>query len=243
MRTAIPVIGGVIALAVVLVLYVRPELEPALPEDAPVSAKPDSAAPVAELTPATDASAPSTLSSGPAAQVTPDAVRSPLPGETPATPMAQMIADRQQNRIVRDAPGGGPPPGLAEGEREFAAEPVDPIWAPRAEADLLAKFAQMPGLKLIDLQVHCRSTMCRLQLTQPPAAPGQDGRTPFNILRDELDLTPRWIMAVVDGASAPGRPLPMKSIAYYWREGFARRECFKDGQPVTCSGGTDGRAD
>ena len=49
------------------------------------------------------------------------------------------------------------PPQMAAGEREFAAEPVDAAWAPGAEADVLAKFAQMPGLKLIDLQVGTKS--------------------------------------------------------------------------------------
>jgi hypothetical protein len=141
---------------------------------------------------------------------------------------------------VRDDPDAGRfPPGLAEGEREFAAEPIDAAWAPGAEADLLAKFAQMPGLKLIDLQVQCRSTMCQLQLTQPPATLRQDGLTPFTILNDQIDLTPRWMMVVVDGVGAPTGTQPIKSLAYYWREGFARRECFKDGQPTSCSDEAD----
>lgn len=237
MRKRIPVIGGAaIALAVVLVRYLSPQSEPAV-ADAAVSlpAEARAAARVAEPTPA-NAPARSAASSEYAAVTTPAALRAPLPGETPSAPMAQMLADHQRNMIVRgDASRGGLPPGLVEGEREFGAEPVDAMWAPGAEADLLAKFAQMPGLKLIDLQVQCRSTMCRLQLTQPPATPGQDGRTPFNVLHDEIGLTPRWIMAVVDGAGAPGRLLPMRSIAYYWREGFASRQCFKDGQPAICS--------
>ena len=119
--------------------------------------------------------------------------------------MAQLLGDRQQEF----------PPELAEGEREFAAEPVDATWAPGAEADVLAKFAQMPGLKLIDLQVECRSTMCRLQLTQPSGAPAPDGARPFNILLDSIGLEPRWMMAIGDRSSA------MRSIAYLWRDGFA----------------------
>jgi hypothetical protein len=157
--------------------------------------------------------------------------RAPLPGETPATPMTQLLADRQENLIVRDDPDrGGLPPGLVEGKREFAAEPIDATWAPGAEADLLAKFAQMPGLKLIDLQVECRSTMCRFQLTQP-AGPAAQGSPMALDLGKSMGLTPRWMMAVADRPGAP----TSRSIAYLWREGYARRECWKDGRPTTCS--------
>jgi hypothetical protein len=230
-----PVIGGsTIALAVALVWYLRPqpqeshesaEAAPAAAERAAEDATPRVGASSA---PQETAAAPIARNSEPAAGAVADATRSPLPGETPATPMAQLLADRQQNMIVRDAPGGAElPPGLVEGEREFAAEPVDGTWAPGAEAKLLATFAQMPGLKLIDLQVECRSTMCRLQFTQPPMSARPGGELPFNILRDEVGLTPRWMMAVVEGNGPPGpprpgdAPRPMKSIAYLWREGFA----------------------
>lgn len=236
MRKTIPVIGGAaIALAVVLVWRLLPEPEPVADAVLPLPAESDAAVRAEELTPAT-LPTPSTPSNEHAAVATPAAVRSPLPGETPSTPMAQMLADNQRNRIVRgDTSVGDLPPGLVEGEREFGAEPVDAKWAPGAEADLLAKFAQMSGLKLIDLQVHCRSTMCRVQVTQPPAPPGRRDRTPFSLLSDDLGLTPRWIVAVVDGAGAPGQTLPTKAIAYYSRDGFVPRMCFKDGHPATCS--------
>jgi hypothetical protein len=122
--------------------------------------------------------------------------------------MADLRAQRQ-----KDAP-----PQVAEGEREFAAEPVDAAWAAGAEADMLAKFAQMPGLKLIDLQVECRSTMCRLQLTQPGVPDGS--RQPFSLLRDSVGLEPRWMMVVPE----PGGPV--KSVAYLWRPGFAPSTVF-----------------
>jgi hypothetical protein len=194
--TAQIVSGATVGVAVALVWYFRPQPESSLAPDAPELPAPaeDIAVPrVDELSPAEAApeasAAPGNESAVAAAPAPP---RSPLPGETPTTPMTQMLADRQHNVIVRDDPAAGRfPPGLAEGEREFAAEPIDATWAPGAEADLLAKIAQMPGLKLIDLQVQCRSTMCQLQLTQPPATPRQEGLTPFTILNDEIDLTPR----------------------------------------------------
>jgi hypothetical protein len=107
---------------------------------------------------------------------------------------------------------------MAEGEREFAAEPVDATWASGAEAKLLSKYAEMPNLKLIYLQVECRSTMCRLQLTQPSAPGG--GPQPFNLLRDSTGLEPRWMIAI----GGPGGS--MKSVAYLWRDGFAGRDNF-----------------
>jgi hypothetical protein len=119
--------------------------------------------------------------------------------------MAQLLAEREKEF----------PPEVAAGEREFAAEPVDPTWAPGAEAEVLSKFAQMPGLKLIDLQVECRSTMCRLQLTQPTGAPDAGGGRPFNVLLDSIGHEPRWMMAIRDSSGA------MRSIAYLWRDGFA----------------------
>ena len=141
----------------------------------------------------------------------------PLPGETPATPMAQLMGERQN--IIRRAGAGNDefPTDVAAGEQEFAAEPVDASWAAGAEADLLAKFAQMPGLALVDLRVECRSTMCRLQMTQPRRVPAQDGDPrSFNILRDSIGLEPRWVTAAVSSRGGP-----MTSVAYYWREGFA----------------------
>jgi hypothetical protein len=119
--------------------------------------------------------------------------------------MAQLLAEREKEF----------PPEVAEGEREFAAEPVDATWASGAEAEVLSKFAQMPGLKLIDLQVECRSTMCRLQLTQPSGGPDAVGGRPFNILLDSIGYQPRWMMAIGDRSGT------MRSIAYLWRDGFA----------------------
>jgi hypothetical protein len=125
--------------------------------------------------------------------------------------------------------------GLVEGEREFAAEPIDATWAPGAEAELLGKFAQMQGLKLIDLQVECRSTMCRFQLSQPTGPAMEGSPSAFDVLNKELGLKPRWMMSVVD---RPGAPTG-KSIAYLWRDGFARRDCFEDGRPTPCSAESD----
>ena len=215
MRMTAPAIGvAAVVLALVLVWYFRPA-----PEPMPVSADaalPVQPSPVADASPAgivetSAAPAPAPVAESGASSA-PSVTRSPLPGETPSTPMANLQADLE----VR--------PEVAEGERRFAAEPVDATWAPGAEADLLARFAQMPGLQLIDLQVECRSTMCRLQLTQPRGGPAvEGGPRPFSVLRDSVGLEPRWMMAIGDGSST------MKSVAYLWRQGFGPQQAA--GQP------------
>jgi hypothetical protein len=246
MRMTAPAIGvAAVVLALVLVWYSGPDAEPPPDAQAPgVAPAPAVGAPAAAVASSearpVPAVPPDARLAEPVASSTPTPERAPLPGETPATPMTQMIADRQNNVIMRRTDAGdGIPPGLTQGELEFAAEPVDAAWAPGAEADLLAKFAQMPGLKLLDLDVECRSTMCRLQLTQPREPPPQGGAaspalTPFNLLRDSIDgAKARWMMVIGDGTG------PTRSVAYLWREGFARRDCYEDGRPTTCAAETD----
>jgi hypothetical protein len=127
------------------------------------------------------------------------------------------MADLMVNRD-RDVP-----PGLAAGEREFAAEPVDATWAAGAEADLLASIAQIPNLKLIAVRVECRSTMCRLELTQPSEDRVDGAPRPFNLLLDSIGYEPRWMMVIGD------RSRSIRSVAYLWREGFAAKS--ELGQP------------
>jgi|SRR5688572_15227373 len=209
MRLRAPAISGAaVVLAVALVWYLRPEGEPPGVDGgaAPVLTVPvtdDAAARVSDPEPATNPPSPVAENAvRPATSVE----RAPLPGESPSTPLANLFGDRQREG----------PPGLREGELEFAAEPVDAAWAPGAEADLLAQFAQIPRLALIDLQVECRSTMCRVQLTQPRGATAADGGPrPFNILLDSVGVKPRYMNMIGDQFGG------MKSVAYLWREGFA----------------------
>ena len=215
MRPLAPaIVGAAVAVAAILVWYFRPRAEaPSDPRNEAAFSQPTprESSPSARALNAGTSSADATLPSEALVVETgraPTPERAPLPGESPSTPMANLRAELQ-----RDVP-----PQVAEGEREFAAEPVDAAWAPGAEADMLAKFAQMSGLRLIDLQVECRSTMCRLQLMQPGTPDGS--RQPFSLLRDSVGLEPRWAMVV------PGPGGSMKSVAYLWRPGFAPATAF-----------------
>jgi len=122
-----------------------------------------------------------------------------LPGQTPVTPVAQLIEQR--------------PRSLTEGERVFSAEPVDATWAPDAEADILGRFARVNGLALIGLQVECKSTMCRLQVASPKSSSG-GGPDLFDFFNNSLGLKPRWVRAPVDGSGM------MQWVAYVGREGM-----------------------
>jgi hypothetical protein len=222
MRMTAPAIGGMaVVLAAALVWLFRPELPVALDDAAmPQPVVETAAAASRSSAPAVEPPAPEALATEPAASSPPAPERSPLPGETPATPMADIVTERQN--MIRRAGAGGPgnefPPQIAAVEREFGTEPVDQTWAPGAEAAVFAAFAQMPGLKLVDQQVECRSTMCRIQLTQPGSAVTSGERPPFNILSDSLGLRPRFVMMVGAGSTS------QRSIGYFWREGLAPSE-------------------
>jgi hypothetical protein len=208
MRPTAPAIAGAaVALAAAFAWYFRPHAEPpvvpsneaALPQPTPLASS--AGARLAEAARRSADAAPRGQALAVETRLAPTLERAPLPGETPSTPMANIMTDRQ-----RDVP-----PQLVEGEREFAAEPIDRTWAPGAEADIFAKFAQVSGLKLIDLHVECRSTMCRVQLMQPS---GIQART-FQALLEPVGLEPRWMVTIKDYTG------PIKSIAYLWREGLA----------------------
>ena len=220
MRMTAPAIGGsAVVLAAALVWLFQPEPravlegEPELesePVAEPAPAIPLGSEPVLEPR-ARDSSAAEPVANPPAGLE-----RAPLPDETPQTPMVELVTE-QQNMIVRrdGATAVDATPDILAGEIEFAAEPIDSTWASGAEAEVLGKFAQMPGLKLIDLQVECRSTMCRIELTQPNHGAPDGSPLSFNILRDSLGLEPRWMMMVGSGSTA------LRSVGYFWRDGFA----------------------
>ena len=129
------------------------------PPVAPVVATPESGS-----TPATD-NAP-VLSHQPAAN---DPAEPPvLPDQVALTPMEQKA---QSARALVD-------PGMAGIEQAFAAERVDPLWATGMERNILDQLAQT-NLKLVTMQVECRTAMCRVQLVEPPSK-----RPDMNAFRD-----------------------------------------------------------
>jgi hypothetical protein len=91
---------------------------------------------------------------------------SPLPHPRSTDPMTQ-------------APGGATPAPPttepADAEKVFVAEAVDPAWAAGMEATLYEQIGEIAGKDLVTVNTECRTTLCRLQVTQ--RVPMQAGRS------------------------------------------------------------------
>jgi len=152
MRKVLIAIAVLIVVVWLLPWYLEPDGQIQVPPPiAPVVATPENGS-----TPAT-ADAPA-LSDQPAAS---DPVEPPvlLPDQVSLTPMEQKA---QSARALID-------PGLASIEKAFAAEAVDPLWASGMEGNVLSHIAQAKSLQLVTMQVECRTSMCRVQLVEPPS--------------------------------------------------------------------------
>lgn len=103
-----------------------------------------------------------------------------------------------------------PIPEMLETERVFAAESVDPGWSTAVEASVLARFAEMPGLSLVSLNVECRATLCLLQFVTPQT-PAPDYPNP-NVaeIAQSAGLKSLWMF----GIRAAGAPV---TLAYLER--------------------------
>ena len=108
--------------------------------------------------------------SGPAhvaPESTPDVAEPPAPKpQAPATTKAMSL------RMWSDRGLDGPVSSLfQQRENDFVAEPLDPLWSRSREAEILGEMAQIGGLRLINIEVECRTSMCRLQWTQNVPVP------------------------------------------------------------------------
>jgi hypothetical protein len=63
----------------------------------------------------------------------------------------------------------------ADMEQVFAGEAVDPDWGPAMEATLYEQIGEIAGPDLVTVRTECRTTVCRLQVTQ--RVPEQKGRS------------------------------------------------------------------
>ena len=93
-------------------------------------------------------------------------------------------------------------PEFAETVRALAAEDEDPSWSEATETRISRVISQASRLGASDIQVDCRSTMCRVQLT--------DARSSADTAYAELDdlvavtgLPMLWLWTATDDDSAP----------------------------------------
>ncbi len=151
-----------IAVLIALVRLIPWDLDPDVQTRVPPPVAPVIATPESRSTPATaDALL---LSDEPAAD-DPAAPPVLLPDQVALTPMEQKA---QSARALQE-------PGLAGIEQAFVAERVDPLWATGMERTILDHLAQANGLEVATMQVECRTSMCRVQLIEPPSKPWNPG--------------------------------------------------------------------
>jgi hypothetical protein len=122
------------------------------------------------------------------AQVAPesalDVAEPPAPKpQAPATTMAMPLQMWSERGL------GGPVSSLfQQKENAFVAEPLDPLWSRSREAEILGQMAQISGLRLINIEVECRTSICRLQWTQnaPVLVEGELRGMPNDVYEDLL---------------------------------------------------------
>ena len=114
----------------------------------------------------------------------PDVAEPPAPKpQAPATTMAmplQMWGERGLSGPVSSL--------FQQKENAFVAEPLDPRWSRSREAEILGQMAQISGLRLINIEVECRTSMCRVQWTQnaPVFVEGEVRGMPNDVYEDLL---------------------------------------------------------
>lgn len=120
---------------------------------------------------------------------------------------------------VEDLRAGNPllAPIIEANEQTLAAEAKDPLWSTNMETRIVNEISQKAlGLELADLQVDCRTTLCRVEMTFPlqllqkkfePDAENAvwNGRQPVNSFLKALDLDFRRPMPA--GLNSYGTPV------------------------------------
>ena len=72
----------------------------------------------------------------------------------------------------------------------FATQIREPEWAEDTETLILGRLARMPGLKLSDLGVECRDTICHIHLVFPTKE--YQEATGNRLAADALDALPEF---------------------------------------------------
>ena len=216
MRLRAPIVAAVLlGSAVALVWLVRKEPQTVESETSAASVDvrdADDAGRPADETPPSFSAASQERTADNAAHTDPEPPRSPLPGDALTTPLTQLMEDQRALNLGR-APFGIDEgfPQLAHSERAFAAEPIDESWARGQQTEILSEISQLQGLALLDLRVECRSTMCRVQMSQPRG----DGAPAFRDVAKAIGMEPQWVMSL----AGPGGSL--NTVGYLWRDGYA----------------------
>lgn len=153
-----------------------------------------------------------------APESTPDVAEPPAPKpQPPATTMAMPL------RMWGERGLDGPVSSLfRQQENAFVAEPLDPLWARSREAEILGQIAQISGLRLINIEVECRTSMCRLQWTQDVPVPVEgELRGMPNDVYEGLLARLGYTQPIPMGTAADARTIT--SLTYLPRQDVERR--------------------
>jgi hypothetical protein len=199
-----------IAVLVVLVWLIPYDPQPDGQIEIPPPVAPVVATPESGSTPST-ADAP-VLSDEPVAS---DPAEPPvlLPDQVALAPMEQKA---QSARALID-------PGLAAIEKAFAAEAVDPLWATGVERNILDQIAQA-NLQLVTMQVECRTSMCRVQLVEPPSKSADMAAFQDLVRGFGLDVWRMQNLGNQSGATTTVAYLARRGDCYHGRERSVCRE-------------------
>jgi hypothetical protein len=114
--------------------------------------------------------APQTANEHAAATALHDGPNEPPPGALPTNRANEnaLTPTVSTARVLEmwDARGITAAPMVRETDSAFAADPVDSPWARQREAEILGEIARTAGLQLVTVEVECRTSICRIQLTQ-----------------------------------------------------------------------------
>ena len=128
----------------------------------------------------------------------------------PPTPIPQNAEDLRRTSPLLA-------PIIDANEQTLAAEDKDPLWSIAMERQIVDEISRKAlGLEITDLQVDCRTTLCRMNMTFPlqfaekkfePTAPDTvwDGRQPLQFFIQALDFDFRGRVPM--GLNAYGTPV------------------------------------
>ena len=142
-------------------------------------------------------------------------VRDEEPAQTDSAPPATTPATRSVTSLDSLGVTTPPIPEFRQTEQAFASEDADPAWSPVAEAHILGDISQATGLQALDIQVDCRTSMCRVQMLQPQFPQGS-----FQDLVHSMGLEPVWVFNLV---GRNGTPVTLAYLKRNTTDGVDRR--------------------
>ena len=123
----------------------------------------------------------------------------PVPTPGPYTSIAAALADHDvppERRMPANSE-------LLETDRAFAAERVDPVWSTAAEAGVLRRISEIPGVAYVSVNVECRTTLCLLQLVGSATPVPNSGIVEVTNLVKAEGLQPAWTYGIRVRGGAP----------------------------------------